>query len=248
MRQVVGIAWAGSGWIAASLRAADRNDVEVFPSILTVWRAHREADRLLIDIPIGLAESGKRECDVRAKTVLSPTRPASVFWTPVRAALDARTLADAKDRTEPAGFTLSNQAWALLPRIRAVDGFLDQVPTAIGRLRESHPEVCFAALNDGEPMDHAKTTDAGVAERRALLVDLDDKLAAVYDAAVSTYIDRPTYARRLSTTARDAILDALVLAHTADRSAQRLATLPDEPPRDTAATPPRPMEIVYPAL
>jgi len=248
MAKYVGVDWAGSGWCVVTLRDDGEPETDVVASISNVWHDHGDAERILVDIPIGLAETGQRACDVRAKDLLTPTRHASVFWPPVRAALSARTLADAKAITEDHGFKLSNQAWAILPRIRELDAFFALLPEAVGTIRESHPEVCFAALNDGAPLAHGKHSAEGLAERTALLFDDDPGLEAVYDEAVATFIDPPPYARRLGAEGRADVVDALVLAHTANRSAQRLGTLPSDPPIDDMATPPRPMEIVYPAV
>jgi hypothetical protein len=97
-------------------------------------------------------------------------------------------------------------------------------------------------------MADSKHTPAGRTERLSRLAAADDTLEAVYDDAVATFIDPPAYARRLGADGRADLVDALVLAHTANRSAQRLGTLPTDPPVDEAVSPPRPMEIVYPSL
>ncbi len=248
MGEYVGLDWAGTGWVGAVLRDGGDHTIDVFPTILNVWRHHAAADRILVDIPIGLAAAGKRPCDVRAKELLAPERHTSVFWPPVRSALSTKTLTAAKAETEPHGFSLSNQAWAIVPRIRELEAFFAHVPEAADTVRESHPEVCFAAFNDGEPLAHAKSTAEGLEDRRAHLADQNPDLSALFDEAVATFIDPPAHARRLHADARDDIVDALVLAETANRSAQRLGTLPADPPVDTGATPPRPMEIVYPSV
>lgn len=248
MTTYVGVDWAGNGWVCVALRDDGPADTDVMPSFQCVWRTHRDAERILVDIPIGLAGAGRRACDVQAKEYLTPTRHASVFWPPVRDALAAKTLAEAKALTEPHGFSLSNQAWAMLPRIRELEAFFELTPAAVDVVRESHPEVCFAALNGGEPMADSKHTPAGRTERLDRLAAADDTLEAVYDDAVATFIDPPAYARRLGADGRADLVDALVLAHTANRSAQRLGTLPTDPPVDEAVSPPRPMEIVYPSL
>ena len=248
MDKFVGVAWAGTGWISVVLDGDGLTDVDVLPSFQCVWHEHRTAERMLVDIPIGLSANGRRSCDVQAKELLAPRRHTSVFWHPVRPALSAKTLSAAKDLTEAHGFSLSNQAWAIVPRIRELDTFFDLTPEAVGVVRESHPEVCFAALNDGDPMVHSKHTQDGRRERLALLARDRSDLEAVYEKAVSTFIEPPAYARRLRSDGRGDVINALVLAHTADRSAQRLGTLPSNPVIDEEPTPPRPMEIVYPSI
>lgn len=248
MAKFVGVDWAGSGWFCVVLHDDGQADVDVSPSFQCVWHDHRTAERILVDIPIGLSTTGRRPCDVRAKELLAPHRHTSVFWPPVRAALSANTLSAAKALTEPHGFSLSNQAWAIVPRIRELDAFFDLTPEAVGVVRESHPEVCFAALNNGDPMAHSKHSDEGRRERLALLTRDTTGFEALYEEAVSTFIEPPAYARRLRSDGRADIIDALVLAHTANRSAQRLGTLPSDPAIDDEPNPPRPMEIVYPAI
>ena len=59
------------------------------------------------------------------------------------------------------GRRLSKQTWAILGKIREVDDFLGNTTDARQTLRESHPEVMFAALNGGRPMTHTKKTADG---------------------------------------------------------------------------------------
>jgi len=43
-------------------------------------------------------------------------------------------------------------------------------PTARDRLYETHPELCFYALNGHRPVGESKTTAEGIERRKALLV------------------------------------------------------------------------------
>ena len=45
------------------------------------------ADTVLVDIPIGLPDSGRRECDLAARKLLGPRRGTSVFTGARRPAL-----------------------------------------------------------------------------------------------------------------------------------------------------------------
>ncbi len=45
---------------------------------------------IAIDIPIGLPETGPRECDVLARRLLGRARASSVFPAPIRAVLGAK--------------------------------------------------------------------------------------------------------------------------------------------------------------
>ncbi|MEV4261157.1 DUF429 domain-containing protein [Kribbella sp. NPDC049584] len=118
-----------------------------------------------IDIPIGLPERGAREADVLARRVVG-RRASSVFATPVRAALEAATHAEATALNVVAtGKGVSQQAFALAKRILEVDAW---APGAHCAVIEVHPEVCFATMA-GRPLLHSKSTWAGGEERRQLL-------------------------------------------------------------------------------
>jgi predicted RNase H-like nuclease len=67
------------------------------------------------------------------------------------------------------GRGLSRQAFHLLPKIREVDGYLLRFAQERSRIFEVHPEVSFAAWNDGNALRHRKLTAAGRKERLALI-------------------------------------------------------------------------------
>ena len=248
MTEYVGLDWAKKGWFGVTLREGETPQSDLYPSIQSVWKNHEDAERILIDIPIGLKDAGKRACDVEAKEQLKPHRQNCLFPTPVRKAVYAKTLERAKEINEQYGFSVTNQAWSIALRVREVDEFLDQNPEAIGVLRESHPEICFAALNDGKPMEHGKGSDDGLESRKQVLFSKDESLKTVYKTAVETFIDHPSWARRMSKNAKDDILDALVLAHTARADDGDLRTLPDEPETDSTKEKLLPIEIVHRSL
>ncbi|MBP2249890.1 putative RNase H-like nuclease [Halarchaeum solikamskense] len=238
---VVGVDWGSNGWVAA-VRDADGWDARHHPSLLSVWHAHRDAASVLVDVPIGLPERGRRACDERARDALGAQRR-RVFLAPPRAALDAPTYAEAKRRVEArtAG-SLTTQTWNVLPQVRDADVLLAEHPGARGVVREAHPEVCFAGLGDG-PIAPAKTDDAGVEARLDVLDRYDDARVA-YERLVAARIDEPpAHGRRFRADSRDDLLDAICLAVAGRTDRGTLRTLPDDPLRD----PERgvPMEIVY---
>lgn len=240
MSKYVGVDWAGNGWFGVVLHDDGDWDADCFPSILSVWNYHSDAERILVDIPIGLpGEDGpKRQCDVDAKSLLGE-RHQSVFYAPIRPAVYETNLEAARERNEPAGFSIQNQAWGIVPRIREVDEFLDTYPGARDRFRETHPEVCFHSLNDGA-IEHSKQTEAGQRERLAVLAAEYPQATDIYDEVVESFTT-PDYAPLVS--GRDDLLDALVAAFTAAREERKLETLPEAPPTDRRGLP---MEIVYP--
>lgn len=241
MVSAVGVDWAGNGWVAAV--AGREPTVEFYPTIMNLWRAHREVDRLLIDVPIGLRERGKRACDLAAAELLGGDRPGSVFLTPTREAVYAPNIETAKERQDPSDFSIQNQAWAIVPRIREVDGFLQEFPAANepDRILEAHPELCFAGLNGGAPIEASKTTDEGRAARLAVLDRVDPDLVAAYHEAVER-LTEPAYAPVIGASKTDDILDALALAATATRGPDQLRRVPEDPDHDPELD--RPIEIV----
>jgi predicted RNase H-like nuclease len=142
----------------------------VAPSFQGLLSELPETAIVAIDVPIGLPEGGPRACDVEARRLLRVPRASSVFAAPVRPALIEGTFADVSDAHFGAdGRRISRQAFAILPKVREVDDVLRARPALQARVREVHPEVCFAVWNDGRPMRHRKGHAAGRAEREALI-------------------------------------------------------------------------------
>ncbi len=121
--------------------------------------------RWRIDIPIGLPDTGRRRADLLARKAAGP-RWASVFITPVRAALEAGDhLSASAINRRLTGEGISRQAFALQTKILQVDRWVRQTRR---RVVEVHPEVGFAQLA-GEPLHLSKSTWAGAARRHQLL-------------------------------------------------------------------------------
>lgn len=161
------------------------------------------ATHLVIDIPIGIPDSGPRQADSEARRFISP-RSSSVFSTPVRAALEAPDYNAARVASVAAcGKSLSKQAWAIGDKIREVDTYVGGARVVA---REGHPEVSFRAMS-AEPIEHYKKTFPGARLRRALLdgegIALPDDIEA-----------------GLKPAATDDIHDAAAMAWTARRVAQ----------------------------
>jgi len=236
----IGVDWASKGWVGVILRDDGSWDTDHFPTIWSLWKCHTDASRIFIDIPIGLPTDNKRACDVEAKQKLGQ-QGRSVFYTPLREAVYEQNLEDAKETNEKAGYSIQNQAWSIVPRIREVDEFLDMNPGARDRLFETHPEVCFYSLNGGETMP-PKKTETGIQRRRALLADEYSEAIEIYEQACDLYLT-PEYASFLN--AKDDILDALVAAVTARRQMSEIARLPEggDLPRDGRGLP---MQMLYP--
>jgi len=209
----------------------------LYENIRTCWTDHHRASLILIDIPIGLSDSGVRTCDRLARRLLGRGRSAAVFSPPCRAALAAADYRDALARNRAVtGRGISLQAWNICPKIREVDEFLTAVPEAAGIMRESHPEVCFQALAGGNAMRFNKKTAAGQRERRAVL--------AQFIPGLNDHWPRLIQKLPSGRAGLDDLIDALVLAIGAARGADALCRLPDPPEHDARG---QSMEILYPA-
>lgn len=168
---VLGVDGCRAGWAAIRLNLYDNaasGFVAPFFSAL-IEDSGRDATMVVVDMPIGLADAGRRGCEALARAILKPNRASSVFTPPRRPMLAFDRYEDANrwgKAQEPKG-GLSKQAWMIAPKIREVDAAI--APAHQARLCEGHPEIAFARLNAGKPCAHPKRTEDGAAERRALL-------------------------------------------------------------------------------
>jgi predicted RNase H-like nuclease len=223
MARIGGADGCQGGWICIERDTVTGEYVgELLPTTSQLIDRARDLAVLTIDIPIGLTETGPRECDVEARRLLTAKRGSSVFPAPVRAALEGTSYTDACDRSQAAcGKRLSKQAHAIMWRIKEVDLALRADPELRRQIREIHPELCFHAWSGG-PMEHPKRTPEGKAERLALV---NDYFRGAYDAL------RPTLPWRL--VADDDLLDAFAALWTAERISNGTArTVPAAPLED----------------
>jgi|GEM_PF-935282 len=232
----VGVAYRAESWLAVSFTEAGYEEAAVFDGIGDCWAAHEEESRLLlVDVPIGLVESGDpvRRCDALARELLGP-RSGAVVDPPVREATRKRRYSTANRVHErKAGEGLSETAFERSDAIAMCDELLQEVPEAATVVRSARPELCFRAFA-GDPLEHDATTAAGYAERMRTLARQDrDAPPVVQKVAEATAgHDVPVAA----------VLDAVVLAYTAAPGGGELRTLPAEVPTDASGLP---VELVY---
>lgn len=121
--------------------------------------------------------------------------------------------------------------FGMFPKLREVNQIV--TPDMQSLVFEVHPEVCFWALNDKQPMTYPKNKPEGYEERRALL-----------EAAVGIPIWTREIARGVARPAGpDDLLDATVAAWTARRVAEGSeGRLPVNPEKDARGLR---MEMVY---
>jgi predicted RNase H-like nuclease len=225
MAIVAGIDGCPSGWLCLAKDLVKGNVVaRILPSITALLTFDPKPEVVMVDVPIGLTDSGPRACDLQARAHLKAPRASSVFPAPIRPILGATSYAEACHIGEKAdGRKLSQQAWAILPKIREVDTFLRSEPTISKWVREVHPEICFWAWNGNKPMANGKKKPAGKLEREALVKPM---YGSAYTIAQSS-LQRGQYAN-------DDLLDAFAALWSAERFvAGKAVILPAAPPVDS---------------
>ncbi|GAA3566431.1 DUF429 domain-containing protein [Microlunatus spumicola] len=212
--RVLGVDGCREGWVGVA-PDPDGPRAYVAADLRTLVRLAEQDGpvvRVGVDIPVGLADSGWRAADTLVRAALGPRR-ASLFATPVRAALEATDHAAGvllSRAASDAGFSI--QAWGLRGKVREVDRL---VRDGEDRVREVHPELSFTTMA-GHPARHPKKTWAGQRERVALLDAAGIRLDALTGATGSA--------------GPDDVVDAAAAAWTARRLAAGTAvSLPDPP-------------------
>ncbi|WP_158513462.1 DUF429 domain-containing protein [Dehalogenimonas formicexedens] len=225
----VGVDVSKGRWLAVQLFDDASWDVDLFPTFTELWESYQEAKWILVDIPIGLIDEGaQRACDTMARSLLGD-RQFSVFQVPCRAALMANSWEEACEiNSSKTGRRMSKQTYAIMPRIREVDEFLQAKTQAREIILEIHPELCFWGLNNSTPMKHNKKTEFGFKERSEILKRHYPKA----DDIITCALAQPGWK-----IAKDDIIDALVGAITGLTSQGRLSTIPEAPASDSTGLP-----------
>jgi len=123
-----------------------------------------------IDIPIGMTDSGSRQCGVQTRRLLGARRGTSIFPAPIRPALNVATREKAdKIHRSIDGRGVNVFSWNLYPRILEVDAELQKNSHLREVTYEVHPELSFKALNSGVPIVAAKRNPTGESIRRSLV-------------------------------------------------------------------------------
>jgi predicted RNase H-like nuclease len=172
----VGLDGYSRGWVAVRIDGV-RRELLLLGAISELLAL--PFDRAGVDMPIGLPESGVRDCDLAARAMLRPH--ASRVFTGARRGLWNHASHSAANlalkRQGEAGVSI--QLWNLGPKICEVDAIM--TPHLQRRVREAHPELVFLRLNFGRPLPSKKTEDGILLRARLLrregLVELKDWLA-----------------------------------------------------------------------
>jgi 8-oxo-dGTP diphosphatase len=166
----VGIDGCDGGWMTAIL-SGDRLSIERHGSITDVLTANKTADKFIIDIPIGLADSREEAVhrpEKAARKILKSKSP-SIFPVPFRSVARARTTAEAWDISKKLNAGANYMTMGIRVAVNEIDIFLQENKAWKNVLIESHPEVCFALLNGGNPVMEKKTEQQGIEKRLEIL-------------------------------------------------------------------------------
>ncbi len=249
MTTYVGADWADGLWVLVAIQD-DTVRIHTEPAILNAWQEYDSETIFLIDMPIGLPEEGSRACDDEASNYLEP-RDNTVFIVPTRDAVYAPDYESAKEKNRAAQSNkLGSQSWWLVPRIKEVDIFLEEYPTAKERMYESHPEVCFAKITDDAPLPK-KDTKAGFDTRLELLEQMESEATEKIVEFAKERANEGEWHHRIQSGRIDDVLDAAVLALTGEKlglsTRHSNISYPAFPTGDTHTDSKHlPMEIIHP--
>lgn len=231
---VGGVDGAG-GWLAVAYADGEFDHAAVFEGVGELWSRYEErAERIAIDVPIGLnAESAPRPNERLARRLLGE-RAEAVVPAPVREATRKRRYrAAARVHERRTGDPLPEAAFGTAPAANAVDEFLDAIDEARPVFAEAHPEICYLAFA-GEPMEDPPGTAGGYAERMRTLAEFDagapPSVQSAAEATAGERIEIP------------AVVDAVALGLTVRPGPGSLRSLPAEPETDGRGLP---MRYVY---
>jgi predicted RNase H-like nuclease len=180
----------GKGWIGVELVRGAFVGAYIKDCLTTLLSTGNDIQAVGIDMPLGLVGTGRRQADLDARDFVGPRRN-SVFLMPPREVWNEDSWEQANQRCrELAGYGLSRQAWGLRVKLCEANKCL---ATKKYPLHEMHPEVSFAAMNDGQPLEHSKISWAGRITRRDLLakhgVHLPDELGDAGEARLDDVLD-----------------------------------------------------------
>jgi len=174
--KVLGADSCPAGWFVAVIDGGILS-TSIYESFDQLRNDHENAHRILVDVPIGLPVEERRQCDEKARELLG-CRGSSVFYPPSEGAIECDSYDDANEtHREDVGHGLSQQAYHISDKIRDVRSVVGSQYG--GKIRESHPELCFAALNN-QPIAYPKSAKPGQSLRLELLNETLNDVNTVY--------------------------------------------------------------------
>jgi predicted RNase H-like nuclease len=197
------------GWLAVFRSiTGDRPKARLFKSVEDILAAQERPAVIAVDIPIGLpavSTQGGRAADREARKVLR-LRKSSIFPTPSRPVLQAKSFEEARDieeRNSVPPKKLAKQVFNILCKICELD---DIATRYSGIIFECHPEMSFWAMNNKIEMSVPKRRSQGFDERCKILAE-NGYEHAFLTTRIGSYKEH----------SRDDLTDACAAAWTAER-------------------------------
>ncbi len=207
-KYIIGIDACKLGWVAVCIDQSQEFSISKHQTFSSIIYTYPNAEKYLVDMVIGLADKNHlREIEKLAREKLKPNRTSTVFTPPCREAVYEKNYDAAKKKNIAiTGKSISIQAWNIVPKIREVDKFILKNKNLRSKINEAHPELCFASLNNGKPMQFKKSTKEGEDERLTLLSHFYPKSKSVFEEGSKSFLKKEVK--------NDDIIDALGLAVT----------------------------------
>ena len=168
----IGVDGFRRGWIAVWIDADGNHAFDILSEIKKLEElARNEPYVAMIDMPIGLPDSGYRNCDLTARRMLGKACN-RVFLGARRFLLQLDLIGDYAAANAFAkavdGKGIAAQLFCILPKIKQVDDFMS--PRRAETVREMHPELVFFRLSGNRYLDRKKSK-TGQNQRRRLLAN-----------------------------------------------------------------------------
>ncbi len=229
----VGVDGCRGGWLAAvrknNSRAITWARFETWSDLINGFDPRPQI--IAVDMPIGLIDCGRRNCDTKARALLERAPKSSIFAPPRRPMLQMGSYEEAnrwgqnQGPNSTCGGGISKQAWNLVPKIVEIDDWIR--PARQDWVIEAHPELAFdnAVTKSAIPIDAlpSKKTLRGQVIRAQILTKLGISLPPIAEF--------PTDCKGAQ---MDDFLDAAVLLFVAERKLKGEACcLPQTPQLDS---------------
>lgn len=231
----VGSVARGGVWLAVAYTDDGYDHAAVLEGVGELWTRYEEtAERVAVDVPIGLETSEAPRPNEAAAADLLGDRRQALVPAPVReAARKQRYRAAARVHERKTGRSLSRAAFERARVITGMDEFMTTIDDARPMFVEALPELCYRAFA-GESLSYAPDVAAGYAERMRVLAGFDrdapPTVQSVAEATEGHEVPIP------------AVLDGVALGLTMRPGPGDLRSVPADPPTDTEGLP---MQYVY---
>ena len=203
--RIAGVDGCRKGWIMV-IWAEGLYSYGVYEHFSDLMDQNPDLNRILIDIPIGLSSAAtsrtvdmllRQELKGRSSTVFTPPCREAVYLTDYKAANEKNKFVVGKG--------ISIQAFNICDKIRELDQYFQEngIPQ---KIIESHPELCFKYLNEGQVILSKKATAEGAEERLQILEKYDPSLRQLFEQILQETLRKHVK--------KDDILDAIGLCLT----------------------------------